>query len=68
MAVDIRTQPKFEADPPRALFQTRILPAIEARNQYDVAPDGKRFIVNSRLTADASAPITVIVGWAPEAK
>jgi serine/threonine protein kinase len=68
MAVDIRTQPKFEADPPRALFQTRILPTIEARNHYDVTPDGKRFIVNSRLTGDDAVPITVVVGWTPEVK
>ena len=68
MAVDIRTQPKFEADPPRALFQTRILPTIEARNHYDVTPDGKRFIVNSRLTGDDAVPITVVVGWMPESK
>jgi eukaryotic-like serine/threonine-protein kinase len=68
MAVDIRTQPKFEADPPRALFQTRILPTIEARNHYDVTPDGKRFIVNSRPIGDDAAPITVAVGWAPETK
>ncbi|MFI5182564.1 MAG: protein kinase [Thermoanaerobaculia bacterium] len=68
MAVDIRTQPRFEADPPRALFQTRILPAVEARNQYDVTPDGKRFIVNSHRPEDAAVPITVVVGWTPEAR
>jgi Tol biopolymer transport system component len=68
MAVDIRTQPRFEADPPRALFQTRILPTIEARNHYDVTPDGKRFIVNSRRIGDAAVPITVVVGWTPESR
>ena len=68
MAVDIRTEPRLETGPPRALFQTKILPLIEARNHYDVTPDGKRFLVNSRRPADATAPITVIVGWAPEAR
>ncbi len=68
MAVDIRTHPRLESDPPRALFQTRILPLIEARNHYDVTPDGKRFIVNSRRTSDAGVPITVVVGWTPESK
>ena len=69
MAVDIRTQPRLETGPPRALFQTTAsCPTIEARNHYDVTPDGKRFIVNSRLTADDTVPITVVVGWTPEAK
>ncbi len=63
MAVDIRTEPRFEAAAPHALFQTRILPTIEARNHYDVTPDGQRFVVNSRRPEDASLPITVIVGW-----
>jgi Tol biopolymer transport system component len=68
MAVDVRTRPRFEADPPRALFQTRILPTIEARNHYDVMPDGKRFIVNSRPPGDDAVPITVVVSWMPEVK
>ena len=66
MSVEIRTAPAFEASPPRALFQTRILPTVEARNHYDVAPDGQRFVVNSRRPEDASLPITVVLGWIRE--
>ena len=68
MAADVKTEPRLETGPPRALFQTKVLPLIESRNHYDVTPDGQRFIVNSRRPADATAPITVIVGWAPESK
>jgi Tol biopolymer transport system component len=68
MAVDIRTQPALDSGPPRALFQTRILPTIEARNHYDATADGQRFIVNSRRPEDASLPITVVAGWEPEPK
>jgi Tol biopolymer transport system component len=68
MGVDIRTQPAFEAGTPRALFQTRILPLVEARNHYDVTSDGQRFVVNSRRLEDASLPITIVVGWEPEPK
>ena len=68
MAVDIRTDPAFEAGAPRALFQTRILPLIEARNHYDASTDGQRFVVNSRRVEDASLPITVVVNWASELK
>jgi eukaryotic-like serine/threonine-protein kinase len=66
MAVDVRTEPRFETEVPHALFQTQILPLIEARNHYDVTPDGQRFVVNSRRPEDAALPITVVVGWPPE--
>ena len=68
MSVEVRPGPSFEAGVPRALFQTRILPLIEARNHYDVSADGQRFVVNSRRTEDASLPITVMVGWIPESR
>ena len=66
MAVEVGTRPSFEVGPPHVLFQTRILPPIEARNHYDAAADGQRFVVNSRLPEDASLPITVVSGWIPE--
>jgi len=66
MAVEVGTRPSFEVGPPRVLFQTRILPLIEARNHYDAAADGQRFVVNSRRPEDASLPITVVSGWVPE--
>jgi len=66
MAVDIGTAAPLEAGAPHALFQTRILPPIEARNHYDAASDGQRFVVNSRRPEDASLPILVVSGWIPE--
>ncbi|MEP6995677.1 MAG: protein kinase, partial [Acidobacteriota bacterium] len=66
MAVDVRTEPAFSAGNPHVLFQTRILPLVEARNHYDVTADGRRFVVNSRRPEDASLPITVVVGSMPE--
>ncbi len=66
MALAIGTGPSFDVSPPRALFQTRILPLIEARNHYDAAADGQRFVVNSRRPEDASLPITVVSAWMPE--
>jgi Tol biopolymer transport system component/predicted Ser/Thr protein kinase len=68
MAVDIRPGERLDAGTPHALFQTRILPLVEARNHYDVTSDGQRFVVNSRRPEDALQPITVVSGWAPEAK
>jgi Tol biopolymer transport system component/predicted Ser/Thr protein kinase len=68
VAVDVRAGERLDAGRPHALFATRILPLVEARNHYDVTPDGQRFVVNSRRPEDATLPITVVVGWAPEAK
>jgi Tol biopolymer transport system component len=55
----------FEAGPPSALFQTRIVyggaspPAV--RPEYDVAPDG-RFLINS-VAEETTSPIIVIQNW-----
>jgi Tol biopolymer transport system component len=68
MAADIRTEAGLEVGAPRALFQTRILPLVEARNNYDVTRDGQRFLVNSRRPEDALLPITVIAPWVSGAK
>jgi hypothetical protein len=68
MAVDIQADARLEAGKPHALFATRILPLVEARNHYDVSADGQRFVINSRRAEDALLPITVVSGWAPEAK
>ena len=66
MSVDVRPGAEIETSAPRPLFQTRILPVVEARNHYDVSADGQRFLVNSRRLEDASLPINVVVGWTPE--
>jgi Tol biopolymer transport system component len=50
---------------PHALFATRVTTArtfIGGRNQYDVAPDGQRFLMNIPVEPQ-SAPITVLVNW-----
>ena len=66
MSVEVRAGAEFETGAPRPLFQTRILPLVEARNHYDVSADGQRFLVNSRRPEDAMLPINVVVGWSPE--
>jgi len=64
MSVEVKAAPKFEATVPKALFQTRIF-AVSAQfaHYYDVAPDGRRFLINSQLQETASAPITVVMNW-----
>jgi Tol biopolymer transport system component/predicted Ser/Thr protein kinase len=69
MAVDVKTAPTFEAGTPKALFDPRILGRRNfgfPRYDYDVAADGKRFLVNSVSTTPESSapePITVVVNW-----
>jgi dipeptidyl aminopeptidase/acylaminoacyl peptidase len=62
MAVDVTTEPVFEARAPRTLFKVRL--SAPPDRQYDVSPDGKRFLVN--LVAGSADPIqaTVVLNWA----
>jgi len=68
MAVEVKTAPRFEAGVPRPLFDTRMVYA-GLRNVfffYDVAPDGKRFLINTAFNAaegPAAEPITVVLNW-----
>jgi hypothetical protein len=44
MAVDITTQPRFSSGKPRELFAGEYLEQGQAGIQYDVSPDGLRFL------------------------
>ena len=63
MSVDIKENAELVPGVPKALFQTEIVPAIEARNQYVVTSDGKLFLVNTLLKSVAAAPIVVLTNW-----
>ncbi len=47
---------------PRALFQTNIIQVVEAYTQFDVSPDGSRFLINTRIEHDRQ-PISIIENW-----
>jgi serine/threonine protein kinase/Tol biopolymer transport system component len=69
MAVDTTLGPtQFRASTPRALFKTTLespwMWGPHARNLYDVAPDGKRFLVAVPVGASGPTPTTVILNWA----
>jgi eukaryotic-like serine/threonine-protein kinase len=34
--------------------------------EYDVSPDGQRFLVNSLPREDSAAPLTILANWAAE--
>jgi hypothetical protein len=67
MAVEVTLSPRFEAGVPKALFMTRMLagPFDMHLFRYSVAPDGKRFLINSVTQADeqSASPIRVVLNW-----
>ncbi len=52
-----------EQPAPKILFQTKIMPKIEARNHYVVTGDGQRFLINTPLEEIATSPIEVVLNW-----
>jgi len=70
MAVDIATQPGFTAGKPRMLFEGQYLPTPATFPNYDVAPDGQRFLMlkPSEQTASAPTQINVVLNWFEELK
>ena len=61
MAVTVKTGATFEAETPRALFQTELSGAA-LRQSYAVSADGQRFLLNTPLEG-GSPPMTVVLNW-----
>ena len=57
---------------PAKLFSTRIVrettPGYNFNQQYDVSPDGKRFLINIAIEEAAISPITIVLNWKPPEK
>jgi eukaryotic-like serine/threonine-protein kinase len=75
MAVDIATQPSFAAGKPRMLFEGPYLPrtnfsTLATMPNYDVSPDGQRFLMVKSSEQEAAAPtqINVVLNWFEELK
>jgi Tol biopolymer transport system component len=70
MAVDISTQPTFTAGKPRVLFEGRYEPTPATFPNYDVSPDGKRFLMLKPSEQEAAGPreINVVLNWSEELK
>ena len=68
MSVSIEKGPQLAAGVPHALFQTRITGARYVYFQYDVAPDGQRFLINSLKPGNSNPPLTLLVNWTAQLK
>ena len=50
----------FEARKEQALFRPA---AMEVMGQYDVTPDGKRFVMTTQKVINPNAPLTLVENW-----
>ncbi|MEO6488272.1 MAG: hypothetical protein ABIO78_10080, partial [Thermoanaerobaculia bacterium] len=62
MAVPISYQPQLEVGTAVALFDAALRPTVLGR-QYDVTPDGQRFLLNRRAEEVAVLPLTLVQNW-----
>jgi len=70
MAVEITTQPSFAAGRPRILFEAgQYLPTPAVSPNYDVSPDGQRFLMLKAPEQEAApTQINVVLNWFEELK
>jgi Tol biopolymer transport system component len=70
MAVDISTKPNFAAGKARMLFEGRYERTPATSPNYDVSPDGQRFLMLKPSQQEAPAPtqINVVLNWFEELK
>jgi len=69
MAVEIATKPGFTAGKPRVLFEGEYLPTPGTFPNYDVSPDGQRFLmIKPSEAGDAPEQINVVLNWFEELK
>jgi eukaryotic-like serine/threonine-protein kinase len=70
MAVDVTTQPGFAAGTPRKLFEGPYLASPLTNPNYDVSPDGQRFLMLKPAESAEAAPtqINVVLNWFEELK
>jgi len=70
MAVDIATQPAFTVSKPRMLFDGLYSPSPLTTPNYDVSPDGQRFLMlkPSEQTQAGLTQINVVLNWFEELK
>jgi Tol biopolymer transport system component len=70
MVVEIATQPSFTVGKPRVLFEGRYEPSPATSPNYDVSPDGQRFLMFKTAEASEATPtqINVVLNWFEELK
>ena len=62
MAVEMKPGPRIEPGVPRVLFDSQ-LTVTPTSGQYNVTPEGQRFLIQLPVTEATPTPITVVVNW-----
>jgi Tol biopolymer transport system component len=62
MAVDVKTEPVFQAGPPHRLFDTLATPSTITLT-YAVTNDGNRFLIDEPAAGVGITPATVVLNW-----
>ena len=68
MRARIKLEPELEIEIPQLLFVTQIKHSLIYPPQYDVSPDGQRFLINTLLEEEDAASITLVLNWFEELK
>jgi eukaryotic-like serine/threonine-protein kinase len=70
MSVEISTKPSFSAGTPKVLFEGQYQSLLISTPNYDVSPDGKRFLMLKPVEQVQAAPtqINVVLNWFEELK
>ena len=67
MATTIRSNDRSEVGTPTKLFRTSTTNSTQTVN-YEVAPDGQRFLTAEVVNQASRSPITVLLNWNPPRK
>ncbi len=59
---------EFQFAVPKTLFKTRMLGWIGNAHEYDVSPDGQRFLIGTLIGEPTAPPPTVILNWTAQLK
>jgi Tol biopolymer transport system component/predicted Ser/Thr protein kinase len=69
MIVDVTTQPSFSAGKAKLLFEGQYLPTPSTFPDYDVSPDGQRFLMLKAVgQAQGLTQVNVVLNWTEELK
>jgi len=65
MVAEVRTEPAVAISKPRALFEG-LYEVMDGPINYDVAPDGRRFLMVKMERSEAPSELRVVTGWDQE--
>ncbi len=67
VAVGIETEPEFRIERPQPIFEGQYAPGNWYRPNYDISPDGQRFLMVERQEQE-QGQINVVLNWFEELK